>query len=96
MPTSRMVAKGNASLPKSARLTFCSSARLLGPITESTVQAAVTSVRVAWAPAGMWRPIQSASRVTCAEPVTIMNLSCARRAMVRSLSKVPRSFRRPV
>ena len=36
------------------------------------------------------------SRIGWAEPVMIRNLSRASRAIVRSLSKVPRSFRMPV
>ena len=40
----------------------------------------------------MWREIQSASRVACAEPVTIRKRSAASRITVQSLSKPPRAF----
>jgi hypothetical protein len=73
-------------LEKAARLTACSKVRLRGPITDSTVQPPVTSVRVTCICGGTWRPIQSTSRVTCAEPVMIRNFSVPNRAMVRSLS----------
>src|SRR6266849_3468703 len=66
---SRLVAKGNASFERSARVSRARRSRARGPITPSTAYVPVTSVRVARAPSGMCRRIQSASRVVWGAPV---------------------------
>ena len=69
-----------------------SSASALGPITESTENALVTSTSAACSSARMARSIHAKSRVVCAEPVMMKNSSAPSRTMVRSLSKPPRAL----
>ena len=90
---SRVCENFSAAGDRSSGLTRASSSRAFGPITDSTQYSALTSVSTACSSAPMWRAIQSASRVACAEPVTIRKrVGCGCRITVRSLSKPPRSL----
>ena len=89
---SRVCANFSASGDRSSGLTRASSSRERGPISDSTLNIALTSVSTTCSSAPMWRVIQSASRVACAEPVTMRKRSGASRITVRSLSKPPRSL----
>ena len=77
---------------RSSGLTRASSSRAFGPMTDNTPYSADTSVSATCSSGPMWRPIQSASRAACAEPVTMRNRSAAVRITVRSLSMPPRAF----
>jgi hypothetical protein len=89
---SRVQENFSASGDRSSGLTRASNSRAFGPMTDSTLSIGEMSVSTACSPAAMWRPIQSASRVACAEPVTSRKRSAACRMTVRSLSMPPRAL----
>jgi len=64
----------------------------LDPYYQAAIGLEVTSTSAACSSAAMWRSIQSASRIACADPVRMKNVSAAIRVIVTSLSNPPRSL----
>jgi len=89
---SRVVEKGIAAFETSSAESRPSSASAFGPMTETTDQPPVTSTSDARSCVRMWRSIHAASRVVCAEPVTMKNSCGPVRVTVTSLSKPPRAL----